>query len=163
MADQYTFRFATEEDIPEILRLIQELALYEKAPEEAVATPEILKDSLFEKQAAEALLVVHETAGVVGCAIFFRNFSTWTGRCGMYLEDLYIMEEHRGSGVGRKVMARLAKECVLRGWVRFDWVCLDWNTPSLGFYQSIGADAMSEWIHHRLSGENLEALASEAK
>lgn len=163
MSDSYTFRFAAEQDIPEILRLIKELAEYEKATDEAVATAEILHDSLFKQKMAEALLVEHAHAGVVGCAIFFRNFSTWTGIGGMYLEDLYIMKEHRGSGIGRRLMAQLAQICQERGWVRLDWSCLDWNKPSLGFYKSIGADAMTEWVHHRLSGASLNSLAGEAE
>lgn len=157
------FRFATEEDIPEIIRLIKELAIYEKAEESAVATPELLHEWLFKKKAAEALLVDHVRDGVVGCAIFFQNFSTWTGTGGMYLEDLYIEERHRGSGAGRALMAQLARICKERGWQRFDWSCLDWNTPSLGFYKSIGAEALEEWVHHRLSGAALDALAKEAR
>lgn len=163
MDSSLQFRFAQEKDIPAILSLIKELAIYEKAEEEAVATPELLKKCLFEDKAAEALLVDHMEDGVVGCAIFFRNFSTWTGQYGLYLEDLYIKEAYRGSGTGRALMAQLASICVEREWVRFDWSCLDWNTPSLGFYKSIGAEAMTEWVHHRLTGDSLSALANEAQ
>ncbi len=156
------FRFAEEADIPEIIRLIRELAIYEKSEEAAKATPELLAEWMFEKRAAEALLVEHEGTGIVGCAIFFQNFSTWTGKAGMYMEDLYIEEAYRGSGTGRALLAELSRICGERGWVRLDWACLDWNTPSLGFYKSIGAEAMTDWVHHRLSGESLHALAHEA-
>lgn len=155
-------RFASENDADDILRLVKELAHYEKADNEVSATPELLKEWIFEKKAAEALLVVHEYDGVVGCAVFFQNFSTWKGEGGMYLEDLYIEERHRGGGIGRRLMAELARICRERGWSRFDWSCLDWNTPSLGFYRSIGATQMNEWVHHRLTGEALELLAAEA-
>lgn len=163
MSENITIRCAEEKDIPAILDLIKELARYEKAEDEVEATPELLHTCFFEDEAVEALLIDHEKAGVVGCAVFFRNFSTWTGRCGMYLEDLYIKEEYRRSGTGRALMAHLAAICEERGWARLDWSCLDWNTPSLGFYKSIGADPMTEWIHHRLAGEALSALAAEAK
>ena len=162
MDTSISFRFAEKKDAAAIVELIKELAIYEKAEEEAVATPELLITCLFEDRAAEALLVDHAQDGVVGCAIFFRNFSTWTGRYGMYLEDLYIKCAYRGAGTGRALMANLAAICEERGWVRFDWSCLDWNTPSLGFYQSIGAKAMTEWVHHRLTGDALSTLASEA-
>lgn len=162
MNTNISFRTATREDIPEIIRLIKELAIYEKAEEDAVATPELLNEWMFNKGAAEALMVVADER-VVGCAIFFQNFSTWTGRGGMYLEDLYIEEAYRGSGTGRALMAKLASICVERGWPRFDWTCLDWNTPSLGFYERIGATQMNDWIAHRLTGEALEALAKEAE
>ena len=162
MNNKIDFRSAIEQDIPEILRLIKELAIYEKAEEQAVATPELLKEWMFEKGAAEGLMVVAD-GRVVGCAIFFQNFSTWTGRGGMYLEDLYIEEAYRGAGTGRALMSRLAAICVERDWPRFDWSCLDWNTPSLGFYKSIGALQMTDWISHRLCGEALESLAKEAE
>lgn len=156
------FRFATPDDIPSILEMIRRLAAYEHAEHEVKATPEILRKWLFEKHAAETVVVEVPDAGMVGIAVFFQNFSTWTGSGGMYLEDLYIDEVYRGGGVGRALMAHLASICKQRGWVRLDWSCLDWNEPSLGFYQSIGAARMDEWVHHRLAGDALEALAMEA-
>lgn len=157
-----SFRLAVAEDVPEILAKIRALALYEQAAEEVRATPESLTEWLFEKRAAETVMVELSGVGVVGIAVFFQNFSTWTGTGGMYLEDLYIDEAYRGGGLGRKIMAHLADICVERGWQRLDWTCLDWNEPSLGFYKSIGADQMTEWVHHRLTGANLSALAQEA-
>ena len=145
MHDQFSFRFATPADVPAVLDLIRQLAAYEHAADEVRATPEILTTWLFDKQAAEALLAVSEDGTIVGMAVFFQNFSTWTGMGGMYLEDLYV--------------ARICRE---RGWQRLDWSCLDWNEPSLRFYQGIGADRMDEWVHHRLTGASLYALAAEA-
>ncbi len=162
MHDQFSFRFATPADVPAVLDLIRQLAAYEHAADEVRATPEILTTWLFDKQAAEALLAVSEDGTIVGMAVFFQNFSTWTGTGGMYLEDLYVREDRRGAGVGRTLMAQLARICRERGWQRLDWSCLDWNEPSLRFYQGIGADRMDEWVHHRLTGASLYALAAEA-
>ena len=162
MHDQFSFRFATPADVPAVLDLIRQLAAYEHAADEVRATPEILTTWLFDKQAAEALLTVSEDGTIVGMAVFFQNFSTWTGTGGMYLEDLYVREDRRGAGVGRTLVAQLARICRERGWQRLDWSCLDWNEPSLRFYQGIGADRMDEWVHHRLTGASLYALAAEA-
>lgn len=163
MNEEIGFRFATEEDIPELLRLIGDLAEHQKAREHALATPELIRRWMFEEGSAEALVVEHASDGLVGFAIFYRTFSTWVGKCGMYLEDLFIDSRYRGSGVGRALMAELARICEEREWGRFDWTCLDWNTPSLGFYRSIGAEQLNTWIHHRLSGDALVSLAQEAK
>lgn len=163
MTSSVRFRLTTPEDTPSILEMITKLAAYEHAEDEVEATPEILRTWMFEKRAAEAVVVEHDEAGVVGIAVFFQNFSTWTGKGGMYLEDLYIDEPYRGQGTGRALMAYLAALCAERGWVRLDWSCLDWNEPSLGFYQSIHANRMDEWVHHRLTGSALEALAAEAR
>lgn len=160
LADQITYRMATPDDADDILALIRELADYEHAADEVEATPDGLRASMFQDGAAEALLAVHERDGVVGMALFFRNFSTWTGTAGMYLEDLVVTESHRASGIGRALFERLARICVERGWPRLDWACLDWNEPSLGFYRSIGAARMDEWVHHRLAGGALVALAA---
>lgn len=156
------FRFATKGDIPGILEMIRRLAAYEHAEDEVRATPELLDEWMFERRAAETVVMEAPDAGIVGIAVFFQNFSTWTGTGGMYLEDLYIDEPYRDNGAGRALMAHLAGICKKRGWVRLDWSCLDWNEPSLGFYQRIGAARMDEWVHHRLSGDALEALAAEA-
>ena len=155
-----TYRMATPDDAPAILELIRELARYEHAEDEVEATPELLQASMFDDGAAEALLAVDEGGGVIGMALFFRNFSTWTGTAGMYLEDLVVTESARGGGVGRGLMARLARICKERGWKRLDWSCLDWNEPSLRFYQTLGAARMDEWIHHRVTGDALSALAA---
>ena len=155
------FRHATPDDIPGILEMIRRLAAYEKAEDEVRATPELLNEWMFEKRAAEAVVAVAPGAGIVGIAVFFQNFSTWTGSGGMYLEDLFIDEPYRGNGAGRALIAHLAGICKERGWVRLDWACLDWNEPSLGFYQSIGAARMDEWVHHRLAGAALDSLAAE--
>lgn len=158
MHDQFSFRFATPADVPAVLDLIRQLAAYEHAADEVRATPEILTTWLFDKQAAEALLAVSEDGTIVGMAVFFQNFSTWTGMGGMYLEDLYVREDRRGAGVGRTLMAQLARICRERGWQRLDWSCLDWNEPSLRFYQGIGADRMDEWVHHRLTARRFTPL-----
>ncbi|MEG0322649.1 MAG: GNAT family N-acetyltransferase [Raoultibacter sp.] len=161
-----SFRLADASDIPAILEKIRKLAVYEDAEDQVLATPELLHEWMFEKHAAETVVVEipeKPEAGIVGIAVFFQNFSTWTGTAGMYLEDLFIDEEYRGGGTGRKLMAYLAALCSERGWLRLDWSCLDWNEPSLGFYKSIGAARMDEWVHHRLTGESLEALSKEAR
>lgn len=157
------FRLATRDDIPGILEMIRRLAAYEHAEDEVRATPELLGEWMFEKHAAEAVVAVAPDAGIVGIAVFFQNFSTWTGSGGMYLEDLFIDEPYRGGGAGRALMAYLAGICKERGWVRLDWACLDWNEPSLAFYQRIGAARMDEWVHHRLTGAALDSLAAEAE
>lgn len=158
-----SFRLAVAGDIPQILDKIRKLAAYENAEDQVLATPESLHKWMFEERAVEAAVVEMPGAGVVGVAVFFRNFSTWTGSTGMYLEDLFIDEEYRGGGTGRKLMAYLAAICEERDWRRLDWACLDWNEPSLGFYKSIGAAKIDEWLHHRLSGDALAALAGEAR
>ena len=159
LADQITYRMATPDDVEAILALIRELAGYERAADEVAATPELLRASMFEERAAEALLAEHPTDGIVGMALFFRNFSTWTGTAGMYLEDLVVTQRYRAHGIGRALFEGLARICEERGWPRLDWACLDWNEPSLGFYRSIGAARMDEWVHHRLAGEALANLA----
>lgn len=161
MSDLITYRMATPDDVDAILALIRELACYEHAEDEVQATPELLRTSLFCDGAAEALLAESDRDGVVGMALFFRNFSTWTGTGGMYLEDLVVTQAYRGSGVGRGLMEGLARICEERAWPRLDWACLDWNEPSLAFYQHIGATRMDEWVHHRLTGDALRALAAE--
>lgn len=159
MEQRITYRMAEPDDAAAMLRLIRELAAYEHAEHEVEATVESLRASMFCEGAAEALLAVDGYGEVVGMALFFRNFSTWTGTAGMYLEDLVVTESCRAHGVGSGLMAGLARICIERGWPRLDWACLDWNEPSLGFYRSIGAQRMSEWVHHRLSGADLASLA----
>lgn len=156
------FRFARREDVPTILGFIRELAEYEHLAHEVVATEALLEEWLFDKRTAEVLLVL-ENDVPVGSALFFHNFSTFLGRAGIYLEDLYIRPEFRGRGYGKATLQKLAQITVERGCGRLEWSCLDWNTPSIGFYLSLGAAPMSEWTTYRLTGETLTALAGEPR
>lgn len=153
-----TFRNTQREDVPLILELIRELARYEKLEHEVVATEEILEEWLFEKKSAEVIFpVLH--GQVIGYALFFHNFSTFLGRAGIYLEDLYIQPKFRGNGYGKATIQKLAQIAVERGCGRLEWSCLDWNQPSIDFYLSLGAEPMKEWTVYRLTGETLEAAA----
>ena len=154
-------REATPADVPEILAMIHELADYEKAPHEVVATPGLLRDALFGPEpAVYALMAEDETGAVVGFALWFRNFSTWVGRHGVYLEDLYVRPSHRGHGYGKALLQELARIAVERGYGRFEWWVLDWNTPAIDFYRSIDAVPMDEWTVYRVSGDALNRLAA---
>lgn len=155
-------RAATLEDIPALLELVAELAAYEKAPESATATPEHFREALFpQARDAAAFAFVAESVGtVVGMAIWFVTFSTWTGRHGMWLEDLYVRPTYRGSGIGGQLMSALAGVCVERGYPRMEWTVLDWNTPAIEVYQHLGAEPMSEWTTQRLTGSALADLAA---
>ncbi|MEU8681611.1 GNAT family N-acetyltransferase [Streptomyces sp. NPDC048611] len=156
-------REATPEDVPVILAMIGELAAYERAPEAAQATEPQLKEALFGPQPAAFALIAEEGGAPVGFALWFRNFSTWTGTHGVYLEDLYVRPEARGSGHGKALLAALAEICVARGYERFEWSVLDWNEPSIGFYRSIGAQPMDEWTVFRLTGKALHNLADASR
>lgn len=150
---------ATPDDVPLMLDLIRELAEYEHEPEAAQATPQQLHAALFgERPAAEAAIAWLDGEGV-GWALWFQNFSTWTGKPGLWLEDLYVRPPFRNRGVGKALLVYLAGLCVERGYGRFEWSVLDWNTPSIAFYESLGAQAMSEWTNYRLTGEALLRLA----
>jgi L-amino acid N-acyltransferase YncA len=153
-------REAVPQDIPSIGTLIRELALYEKAAEEAIATDEQLRDAIFGDGSHVHCHVVECEGEVVGLAVWFLNFSTWLGTAGIYLEDLIVRTEHRGKGYGLQLMRTLASTCVEKGYSRFQWSVLDWNTPSIDFYQSFGAEAMDEWTVFRLSGDALQAFAT---
>ncbi|MGW5120769.1 N-acetyltransferase family protein [Streptomyces noursei] len=155
-------REATPDDVPVILAMIGELAAYERAAESAEATEPQLKEALFGPQPAAFALIAEDASGPVGFALWFRNFSTWTGTHGVYLEDLYVRPEARGGGHGKALLAALAQLCVRRGYQRFEWSVLDWNEPSIGFYRSIGAQPMDEWTVFRLTGEALHTLADTA-
>ena len=159
-----SIREATPEDVPEILAMIHELADYEKAPGEVVATPGLLREALFGPDpAVYALMAVDDASEeVVGFALWFRNFSTWLGRHGVYLEDLYVRPAHRGHGYGKALLQALARIAVERGYGRFEWWVLDWNTPAIDFYRSIGAEPMDEWTVQRVTGEALRRLADGA-
>lgn len=153
-----TIRFARREDAALILRFIRELAAYEKMADEVEATEELLVEWIFEKRKAE-VLIGEEGGEPTGFALFFHNFSTFLGRAGIYLEDLYVREEFRGRGWGTAFLKRLAEIAVERGCGRLEWWCLDWNEPSIGFYRSLGAEAMDDWTVYRIAGERLHALA----
>lgn len=158
MAD-YTFRAAAPADAALILEFIKGLARYEKMEDEVVATEESLREWIFEKKKAEVLFALKD-GREVGFALFFHNFSTFLGRAGIYLEDLYVLPECRGEGCGAAILRKLAQTAVERGCGRLEWSCLNWNEPSIGFYFSLGADQMDEWTTYRLAGESLEKLAA---
>lgn len=158
MKEICSFRSAERRDVPLILRYIRELARYEKLEEEVVATEEILEEWLFDKEKAEVIFAVVE-GKEVGFALFFHNFSTFLGRAGIYLEDLYVEPAHRGQGIGTALLRELARIAVARGCGRLEWWCLDWNKPSIEFYRSLGAEAMEDWTVYRISGETLGKLA----
>ena len=155
-----TFRKAEEKDCGLILYFIRELATYERMLGEVVATEELLSDWLFKKHSAEVIFVC-EDGKEVGFALFFHNFSTFVGRAGLYLEDLYVLPEYRGKGYGKALLRRLAAIAAERGCGRMEWVCLDWNRPSMDFYRSLGAIPMDEWTIWRVSGETLDQLAKD--
>ena len=152
------FRFAQEKDTALILYFIKELAKYEKMLDDVVATEEILKEWIFEKGKAEVIFALED--GVeVGFALFFHNFSTFLGRSGLYLEDLFVKPEFRGKGYGKALLKKLAQIAVERGCGRFEWSCLDWNKPSIDVYLSLGAKPMEDWTVYRLTGEALAKMA----
>ncbi|MEV6770415.1 GNAT family N-acetyltransferase [Nocardia sp. NPDC051030] len=155
-------RRATPADVPAMVELVYDLAEYEKAREECTLTNEQLEAALFGPAPALFAHVAERDGEVVGTAIWFLNYSTWTGTHGIYLEDLYVKPETRGLGLGRDLLAALAREAVERGYARVDWAVLDWNTPSIDFYKSLGASAQDEWTGYRLSGTHLTRLASHA-
>lgn len=143
--------------------MIGELAAYERAPEAAQATGPQLTEALFGPQPAAFALIAEDGDAPVGFALWFRNFSTWTGTHGVYLEDLYVRPEARGGGHGKALLGALAEICVARGYERFEWSVLDWNEPSIGFYRSIGAQPMDEWTVFRLTGTALHNLADASR
>ena len=149
---------ATEKDCSEILRFINELAAYEKMSDDVVATEELLKEWIFEKKKAEVIFGV-ENGKKIGFALYFHNFSTFLGRAGIYLEDLFVMPEFRGKGYGKALLKELARIAVERGCGRLEWSCLDWNKPSIDFYISLGATPMSDWTIYRLTGDTLKMMA----
>ena len=149
-------------DVPALVQLVRDLAEYERAPEEAVATEAQLQDVLFGPQAAVFCDVADVEGEVVGMAVWFLSFSTWLGRHGIYLEDLYVTPSRRGEGHGKALLAMLARRCVERGYGRLEWSVLDWNTPAVDFYVGLGAVGMDGWTVHRLAGAPLAALATEA-
>lgn len=158
--ENFKIRFAEEKDVKLILDFIKELADYEKLLQEVVATEEILMESLFIRKAAEVVIAEYKDEPI-GFALFFHNFSTFLGRPGIYLEDLYIRPEMRGRGYGKTLLSFLAKLALDRNCGRFEWWCIDWNEPSIEFYKSIGAEPMDEWTVYRVHGDALTDLAEE--
>ena len=159
--EMLTFRSATEQDTGLVLQFIRALAEYEKMLDLVVADEALLEDQLFRKKNAEVIFAM-EDGKEVGFALFFHNFSTFLGRSGLYLEDLYVFPEYRGKGYGKALLRKLASLAVDRGCSRMEWWCLDWNQPSIDFYRSLGAEPMNEWTVYRLTGETLERLANES-
>ena len=153
-----TFRNAERKDTLLILQFIKELADYEKMQNEVVADETTLETWIFDKQKAEVIFAV-EDGKEVGFALFFHNFSTFLGRAGIYLEDLYVKPECRGKGYGKALLKKIASIAVERGCGRLEWWCLDWNKPSIDFYLSLGAEAMSDWTVYRIAGDTLTQLA----
>ena len=156
------FRPATQNDIGKLLSFIRALADYEHMLDLVVADEEILRDWLFEKRVAEAFFAM-EGEKEVGFALYFHNFSTFLGKGGIYLEDLFVLPEHRGKGYGKAILTHLAQITKERGCGRLEWACLDWNQPSIDFYRSLGAVPMDEWTVYRLAGDSLNLLAGQSK
>ncbi len=157
-----TIRAAEEHDVDAVVGLVHELAEYERAAEHCLLRSDQLRAALFGPAPALFGHVAELDGRVVGCALWFLNFSTWRGVHGLYLEDLYVQPAHRGGGIGRALLARLAAVCVERGLARLEWAVLDWNTPSIGFYRTLGAVPMDEWTVFRLDGAALEELGRES-
>ena len=162
MQPELSFRFATPEDVALIDMFIRQLAAYEHMEDEVVATPALLCEWIFERGRAEVLFALLG-GKEVGFALFFHNFSTFLGRAGIYLEDLFVLPEARGRGVGKGLMQELARLTLARGCGRLEWSCLDWNAPAIRFYDALGAQTMSEWTVRRLTGSALEQLAVSEK
>ena len=158
--NQVMIRHAQENDIPQILQFIRELASYENMLDDVVATEDLLREWIFEKKKAEVIFA-EENGESVGFALFFHNFSTFLGRAGIYLEDLFVTPEHRGKGVGKALLQRLAQITMERGCGRLEWSCLDWNKPSIDFYLSLGAMPMDQWTVYRLTGDTLRRMAGD--
>ena len=153
-----TFRYAKESDCKLILQFIKDLASYEKMLDEVIATEELLHEWIFEKKKSEVIFAC-ENEKEIGFALFFHNFSTFLGKAGIYLEDLYVIPEYRGKGYGKAILKKLAQIAVDRGCGRLEWWCLDWNQPSIDFYLSLNAKPMKDWTVYRLAGKTLEDLA----
>ena len=159
MENKRTFRNAERKDAGLILEFIKELADYEKMSDEVIADEATLEAWIFDKQKAEVIFAI-EDGKEVGFALFFHNFSTFLGRAGIYLEDLYVKPAYRGKGCGKAILKRLAQIAVERGCGRLEWWCLDWNKPSIDFYLSLEAEPMSDWTVYRIAGNTLQELAN---
>lgn len=160
MENKLTFRYAVRKDIPLIFQFIRDLAEYEKLLDEVVADEATLEEWIFDQKKAEVIFAM-EKGKEVGFALFFHNFSTFLGRAGLYLEDLFVLPEYRGKGYGKQILQKLAAIAVQRKCGRLEWWCLDWNQSSIDFYLSLGAEPMSDWTVYRFSGDTLQDLAQE--
>jgi GNAT superfamily N-acetyltransferase len=156
-------RPATHADAALILRFITELAVYEKAEHEVVASVADIQASLFSAQSSAKALICEMNGEAIGFCVYFFSYSTWLGKPGLYLEDLYVSPSSRGSGAGKQMLRHLARIACETGCGRFEWSVLDWNEPAIGFYESIGASAQSEWVRYRLAGDALTAFAEGAR
>lgn len=154
-----TFRFATKNDTALILSFIKALAEYERMSDEVFATEALLREWIFDKKKAEVIFALAD-GREIGFALFFHNFSTFLGRSGIYLEDLFVLPEYRGRGYGKGLLSQLASIAVERGCGRLEWCCLDWNKPSIDFYLSLGAKPMEDWTTYRIDGETLTDLVA---
>jgi GNAT superfamily N-acetyltransferase len=161
-SEQFQIRSASRQDVPVILQLIRDLATYERAPDDVIATEDGLTEVLFGEKPAAEVRLMFEGDQPVGFAVFFHNFSTWLGRPGLYLEDLFVKPEHRGKGYGKALLVDLAKIARARGCGRMEWAVLDWNEPAIQFYRKLGAKPMHEWTVFRLTPEEIRALADGA-
>ncbi|MGB3596771.1 MAG: GNAT family N-acetyltransferase [Pseudomonas neustonica] len=153
-------REATIDDSALILRFVTELAIYEKAEHEVIATEADIKKSLFAQDSTTHAVICSSNNQPIGYAVYFFNYSTWLGKSGLYLEDLYVSPEYRGVGAGKALLKHLAKIAVAKQCGRFEWSVLDWNEPAINFYQSIGAKPQDEWVGYRLAGPALEHFAN---
>ena len=161
--NQFEIRPARVEDVPIILQLIRDLATYERAPNDVTATEKQLVNVLFGERPAAEVLLAFEGQSAVGFAVYFYNFSTWLGRAGLYLEDLFVKPEKRGKGYGRALLIELAKIAQDRGCGRMEWAVLDWNEPAIRFYRALGAKAMHEWTVFRLTRDGIASLADSGR
>ena len=157
----FEIRQAEEEDVPEILELIKALAEFENLSDEVVATEELLKITLFGINSPAEVQIAYDKNNILGFALYFRSFSTFLGRPGIYLEDLYVRENARGKGVGEALLRRLAQRTREIGGGRLEWAVLNWNEPAIGFYQKMGAAPLDEWTTYRVTGKNLQELAED--
>ncbi len=153
-------RQATAQDAALILRLVTELAIYEKAENEVIASKSDIEDSLFGSDSTTSAVICNINNEPIGFAVYFYNYSTWLGKRGLYLEDLYISPEYRRAGAGKALLKHLAKIAISKNCGRFEWSVLDWNEPAIQFYQSIGAESQDEWVAYRLTGKALEQFAN---
>lgn len=156
--EKLTFRYASKEDIPLVLHFIKSIAEYEKMLDQVVNNEELIEEYLFEKKVAEVFFAMVNDKEI-GFALYFHNYSTFVGRAGLYLEDLFIYPEYRGKGYGKAMLKRLAQIALERNCGRLEWTCLNWNKPSIDFYLSLGAVPMSDWTVYRLSGDTLKEAA----
>ena len=163
MGQSLHIRAASREDVPLILQFVRELAEYEKAPNDVVATEELLRQSLFGSDPAAECALAFWDDEPAGFAVYFYNYSTWTGRRSLYLEDLFVQEHLRGKGIGKDLLRHLAAIAISKGCARMEWSVLDWNTPAIEFYKSLGAVAMDGWTVYRLDERAMERFARPAQ